>query len=187
MSYLQYKTIKSMYIDLHSYQGTIIGGMNKNTYCNLPKNAKLYFGSGGSDCIIAVVEDRAYKYFPLFIRSRDDAKRIKEKENINKYEIAVIKELTDQIIKPKRSPHIIEFYANHRCDKIPTNIFKDCPSIVDYLLKPSNKQQEKCNLIFNKGFPRKLYKPMHVIEFEKADRTLDDEIINVSKKKMEFD
>jgi len=159
------------------------GGTTKDAYCKLPKNAKLYFGSGGSDCIIAVLEDRAYKYFPLFIRSRDNAKRIKEKNDNNKYEIAVIKELTERIIKPKLSPHIIEFYTSHRCDKIPTNIFKDCPSISDYLLKPSIKQKAKCDLIFNKGYPRKLYKPMHVIEFEKADGTLNDEIISISKKK----
>lgn len=186
MSYLQYKTIKSMYSDLCKPVSDEQQSGGDNKYCNLPKNAKIYFGSGGSDGIIAVLEDRAYKYFPLFIRPRDNAKKIKEKNDNNKYEIAVIKELTKRIIKPKLSPHIIEFYANHRCDKIPSNIFKDCPSIADYLLKPSIEQKSKCDLIFDKGYPRKLYKPMHVIEFEKGDGTLNDEIVRISKKKWDL-
>ena len=36
-------------------------------YCKLPKNAKLYFGSGGSDCIVAITDKYAYKYFPLLV------------------------------------------------------------------------------------------------------------------------
>ena len=100
------------------------GGTNK--WCKLPKNAKLYYGSGGSYAIIAVLKDVAYKYLPVLIRPEDNKEKIVKQINNNKYEIEVIKELTNKIIKPKLSPHIIEYYDFHKCNDL---IGKRIPNI----------------------------------------------------------
>ncbi len=102
-------------------------------YCNLPSDAKIYFGSGGSDGIIAVVDNVAYKYFLLFVSIESSKNNIKQMLNDNKYEINVIKELTNKFIKPQLTQHIIKYYNYGICDKIPFNIFKMCQFFFDYL------------------------------------------------------
>lgn len=155
------------------------GGLN---FCNLPPNANIYFGSGGSDGIIAVLTDRVYKYFPVFARPEMDKKQIKTMINYNKYEINVIKELTAKIVKTKLSPHIIEYYAYHKCDKIPRQIFKMCKSYSEYLMDKKNSNTQ-CKLLNEKGYPRQLISPMYVLEMEKGTNSLENEIEIIAKKK----
>jgi hypothetical protein len=169
-----------VWIMIKHLKNGLVGGGNK--WCRLPKNAKLYFGSGGSDGIIAVLDDIAYKYFPVFIYPESSSAEIKNVINRNKYEIDVIKELTKLIIKPKLSPHIVEYYNTYKCNETPDNIFKNCPSYTEMLIS-KKKIDEKCNLIYNKGYPRKLYKPMYILEMEKEDGSLGGEIEKISKQK----
>ncbi len=165
-------------------RGSITYNSKINNWCRLPKDAKLYFGSGGSDGIIAVVKDRAYKYFPVFIYPAASNDENKMKINDNKYEIEVIKELTKQFVKTKKTPHIITYYDEHKCNELPDNIFKNCPSYVE-MLESKKKTDPKCNLLYNKGYPRELIKPMYVLEMEKADGSIGDLIEKISKKKWE--
>jgi len=154
----------------------------KFNYCNLPPGAKLYFGSGGNRSIIAVVKDKAYKYFPLLIYSHMSKTEIKQLINSKKFEIAVIKELTKKIINTCLSPHLIEYYNSYKCNEIPKNIFKLCPSYSEYLFS-TKKVNNECKFIYKHA---KLYKPMYVLEMEKANTSLEDEIIKISKKKFEI-
>ena len=155
------------------------GGTNK--WCSLPKNAKLYYGSGGSYGIIAVLKNVAYKYFPVLIRPEDNKEKMVKQINKNKYEIEVIKELTNKIIKPKLSPHIIKFYDSHKCNSIPHNIFKDCSSYSKMLLH-NYKPIKKCDMLY-RGYPVKVYKPMYILEMEKADGSLEEFIEKLAKKR----
>jgi len=155
------------------------GGFN---YCNLPPNAKIYFGSGGSDGIITVLDDRAYKYFPFFATPYMNNQEIKKQLNYNKYEISVIKELTKSFIKTNKTPHLIEYYGSGICNKIPTNIFSMCKSYDEYLMD-KKKAEKQCKLIVEKGYPRKLISPMYVLEMEKANNSLENQIESISKKK----
>lgn len=176
-----YKYKFKYYQLLESINKTQLGGANK--WCQLPKNAKLYFGSGGSNGIIAVVNDRAYKYFPVFVYPSDTNNIIKEIINYNKYEIMVIKELNQKIVKPKLSPHIIKYYNYYKCNETPNNIFKNCPSYTQMLMS-SKYPIRKCSLTYM-HYPRKLIKPMYILEMEKADSSLSDEIIKISKQKFD--
>ena len=155
------------------------GGTNK--WCSLPKNAKLYYGSGGSYAIIAVLKNVAYKYFPVLIRPEDSKEKMVKQINKNKYEIEVIKELTNKIIKPKLSPHIIKYYDFHKCNEIPHNIFKDCTSYSKMLLH-KDKPIKKCDMLY-RGHPVKVYKPMYILEMEKADGSLEEFIEKLAKKR----
>jgi hypothetical protein len=150
-------------------------------YCNLPPNAKLHFGSGGSKTIIAIVKDKAYKYFPLLIYSNTSKTEIKKLINFNKLEIAIIKELTKKIINTKLSPHIIAYYNDYKCTEIPTTLFNKCPLYSNYLLS-SKKINHECNFIYRGEI---LYKPMYVLEMEKANSSLKDEIIKIASQKFE--
>jgi len=171
--YLKYK---------EKYSRLQIGG--KNSYCNLPKDAKLSFGSGGSDAIIAIVKDRVYKFFPLFVYLSQSQYSNKELNYI-KYEIFVSKLLTNTITKNNLTPHIIEYYGHHKCSKVPNKIFKDCPDYTKYLLDKKNTSK-KCSLLLSKGYPRELIKPMYVLEMEKGSDTLSNLIIDIYKKKWTF-
>jgi hypothetical protein len=177
--YKKYLKYKMKYSKLKQSNILQTGGYN---WCRLPKDAKLYFGSGGSDGIIAVLKDRAYKYFPVFSRLSDNKDDIADHIKENKYEIEVIKELTKTIVKPKISPHIIEYYDVHKCNESPDNIFKDCPSYAE-MLKSKKKSLPKCDLTYKKGYPRTLQKPMYILEMEKADGSLSSEIEKISKKR----
>lgn len=151
-----------------------------NKLCKLPKGAKLSFGSGGSKCIIALLKDRAYKYFPSLVYPEFESVQVKNDiKNDAKYEIEVIKLLTKKIIKPKLSPHIIAHYNNYVCNKIPT-FFKDCPKYTK-LLMSKKKASKKCQLIA-KAYPKKAIPPTYILEMEKADNSLGDEIKKISKK-----
>lgn len=154
------------------------GGFN---YCNLPTDAKIYFGSGGSDGIIAVLDDKAYKYFPLFVRPHMDKNAIKDLLNDNKYEINVIRDLTKNFIKPNLTPHLIEYYNYGICNKIPTNIFRMCKSYDEYLLE-KKKSENQCKLIHEKVYPRQLVSPMYVLEMEKGTGSLENAIEIIAKK-----
>jgi len=154
----------------------------KFNYCNLPPGAKLYFGYSSNKSIIAVVKDKVYKYFPLLIYSHMSNREIKESINYKRFEIAVIKELTKKIINTRLSPHIIEYYNYYKCNEIPKNIFKLCPSYSEYLFS-TKKINIECNFIYTGA---KLYKPMYVLEMEKANSSLNDEIIKIAKKKFEI-
>jgi hypothetical protein len=178
--YPKYLKYKHKYLELKENEAVNqSGGANK--WCKLPKNAKLYFGSGGSYGIIAVLEDIAYKYFPVLIRPGENKERIQEQINDNKYEIEVIKELTNKIIKTKLSPHLVEYYGFHKCNEIPHNIFKDCNSYTEMLVS-KEKPSAKCNMLY-KGYPVEVYKPMYILEMEKADGTLGGFIEGLAKQR----
>jgi len=184
--YNEYKIEYLLLNDLMTNNGQIGGrsvgrSERRIDYCKLPKDAILYFGSGGSDGIVAVVRDRVYKYYPIFIYPSFSSGQIYIK-NINRYEIGVIKTLTQKIIRPKLSPHLIEYYGHYKCDKIPNDIFKDCPSYAEHL-KSSKHPSQKCNLVYGKGYPRSLERPMYVLEMSKADDSLENMLVNISKKK----
>ena len=70
IKYIKYKTkyleLLNNYENLDSNINNISQTGGKFNYCNLPPDSKIFFGSGGSKAIIAIVKDRAYKYFPLF-------------------------------------------------------------------------------------------------------------------------
>ena len=83
------------------------GGAHK---CDLPKKANLHFGSGGSEAIIAVTTDKAFKYFPLFMRLFNGNGIQSSSKNEIKYEIYIMHTLTKNIIMKKKTPHIVEFY-----------------------------------------------------------------------------
>jgi hypothetical protein len=151
-----------------------------NKFCKLPKGAKLSFGSGGSKCIIALTCNRAYKYFPSILSSYSETKENKNKiKNEAKFEIEVNKLLTKKIIKTKLSPHIIIYYGDYICNKKPT-FFKNCPTYSKALLS-KNKISAKCNLIINR-YPKISIAPTYILEMEKADNSLENEIKQISKK-----
>ena len=151
-----------------------------NKFCKLPKGAKLSFGSGGSKCIIALTCNRAYKYFPSILWVSSETKENKNKiKNEAKFEIEVNKLLTKKIIKTKLSPHIITYYGDYICNKKPT-FFKDCPTYSKVLLS-KNKISAKCNLITNR-YPKISIAPTYILEMEKADNSLENEIKQISKK-----
>jgi hypothetical protein len=106
---------------------------------------------------------------------------IKKLINNHRFEIAVIKELTTKIINTKLSSHLIEYYNYYKCNEIPKNIFKLCPSYSEYLISTKEVNNE-CKFIYNGA---KLYKPMYVLEIEKANGSLEDEIKKIAKKKFE--
>lgn len=154
------------------------GGHN---FCKLPKSAKIFFGSGGSEAIIALTSDRAYKYFPISINSFDNNSTIKRTQSEVRYEIRAIKELTKILVDTDRSPHIIQYYAEHKCKKAPYDIIKDCKSFKDHLM--SKRHDKKCEMLVYRRAPRQLIAPMHVLEMEKADGSLGGEMEKVSKKR----
>ena len=151
---------------------------SNNKWCKLPKNAKLFFGSGGSKCIIAIVGNRAYKYFPIIISESKLKSQIQTLKYEYKYEIKVIKDFTQKIVKTKLSPHIIKYYNNYKCNKKPNKIFKDCPSYTKMIMS-KKKINNKCKLILQ-AHPKILYKLMYILEMEKADNSLENEIKQIS-------
>jgi hypothetical protein len=138
------------------------------------------FGSGGSKYIIALTCNRAYKYFPSILLSYYETRANKNKiKNEAKFEIEVNKLLTKKIIKTKLSPHIITYYGDYICNKKPT-FFKDCPTYSKVLLS-KKKIGTKCNLI-TKNYPKISIAPTYILEIEKADNSLENEIKQISKK-----
>lgn len=149
-------------------------------FCSLPENAKITFGSGGSKAIIAILEDKVYKYFPVIYQENreEDVNYI-----VNKliYEIEVNKLLTSKLVTTKKTPHIIEFKALYKCDS-KVKLFDECiftkPSIVDQLLNrvqkvdKSKKLPEQCRFL-SRGYFSHYEKLMPVMELEKADMDLN--------------
>lgn len=176
--YSKYTKYKSKYLELKTQNA------GADNYCKLPRNAKLFFGSGGSDGIIAITSDKAYKYYPLFVDPNQSPKIAKTIENRIKYEIVVIKELTKNLVKTHLTPHIIEYINDFTCNETPDNIFRDCPSYREYLMSKV-EATDKCALTSKRGHPRILAKPMHILQMEKADDTLGNELIKISKTKWE--
>jgi len=174
--YQKYTKYKSKYLILKKYKK----GGKLFDYCNLPRNADLHFGSGGSDAIIAVLDDIVYKYFPIFVGFYDP--KIKEIINLIKYEIMVIKKLTEKFVYTNKTPHIVKYYNYYKCDKIPSNIFNICDSYVKYLTE-KKQFNNQCDLLYKKGYPRKLISPMFILEMEKVSNSLENSIIEISKKK----
>ena len=185
--YIKYIKYKTKYLELknriNENNKKIVGG-SQDDCCNLHiEDAKLHFGSGGSNCIIAITDDYVYKYFPLLVSPHDTTdEEITYYLNRYKYEIEIMKILTNKIINNKLSPHIVKYYNDCTCNGTLDDIFKNCPSYIEHLL--SNKQtNQRCNLLFNNGYPKKLIKPMYVLKMEKITNMLTNEIIRITKKK----
>jgi hypothetical protein len=149
-------------------------------YCKLPKRAIIKYGSGGSRAIIAIVDDRVYKYFPVFSPVSNSEDRVEKEISGIKYEIAICKELTKRFVKSNKTPHIIQFYGAHKCSKIPQSIFSMCVSYAEFLMN-KKKADKKCEYLY-KGHPVELHKPMFILEIEKATNSLENAIVAVSKR-----
>ena len=152
-----------------------------NKICKIPKNAKLLYGSGGSKCIIAITDDKAFKYFPIILYEDDDKSIIKKLLNDFRLEIHVIKLLTEEFVNKNLSPHIIKYINHTKCDIIPDYLFDNCLDYDKYLLT-DKKADGNCKYIY-KNYPTYLVKPLYVLEMEKIDYSLSAEIKNISNKK----
>ena len=87
--------------------------------CNIKKDDKLYFGSGGSTAIIAITTDkRVFKFFPIYYWNDDINKKVSIsdfKKHIS-CEAGVGKVLTKKIVDKNISPHFyggLGFYYDH--------------------------------------------------------------------------
>ena len=178
--YAKYIKYKLKYLQLkEQIEQSQIGG--KKNICSLPKDAKLFFGSGGSTGIIAILpKGNALKYFPVISASKYKKSKTDSQNDYNNYEIQVIKELTKNVINKNLTPHIITYINDFKCNHSPNNIFKDCPSYTEYLLS-KKKSSKKCDLIY-KGHPKIYGNSMCVLEMEKAKSSLSDELVQISKK-----
>lgn len=143
----------------------------------IPKDAIIHFGSGGSVAIIVILQDSAYKYFPFYRYINSTESKINRNINDSKYEINVIKLLTNKIIKKKLSPHLIKYYGNSVC-KNSKILFEDCPSYKKFLLTKKYPDRKCKNLYV--GHPVFLEKKLLVLKMERAYFSLEDQLKIVS-------
>jgi len=153
--------------------------------CNLPEKADYFFGSGGSDTIIAITPDKnVYKYFPLVVYFNTSKRSILNIKKDFKYEIEVLKVLTDKFIKTNKTPHIVELYRSYYCRKAPEKIFSGCKTFMEQLtgesednLVPVKVKKETSKV---KQFFRKLFrlKEEYEIVYNEKPLTKEDKLKN---------
>lgn len=99
-------------------------------------NKNIFFGSGGSDNIIVIINDQEVaKIIPNF-NKEPNMKNIQDNDI---KEIEFYKFFLNKFIKPNITPHIVGYYTNYKLVNI-TSIFpKKCASIDEKLLINPNK------------------------------------------------
>lgn len=148
--------------------------------CNIPKKAKLLFGSGGSETIIAITPKKdVYKYFPLIIKKGTPKKDIKYFVQRFKTEINNLKRLTKQFIHTNKTPHLVKLLNYDYCDKIPKNIFNDCIENAIFL-QSKHEPEPKCDYIYKDS--NIIGHGMYVAKLEYCDSQLNDALEKIIKK-----
>lgn len=181
----KYIKYKSKYLDMQSrktIQENQIGGIKK---CDIDKDDKILLGDGGSTAIIVLSKDKVYKFFTIFtwISSKDKKKinkQIKYQQKRTDNEIAIYKELTNNIINKNISHHFVKYYGENRCDNA-SKLFKECPSYNEFLKINKEKQNKLC-LDKYKDYPAsKLDEKYRVLEIEFCNYSCGDFIKDISK------
>lgn len=153
--------------------------------CKLQKNSKLFFGSGGSETIIAITPDKkVFKYFPIIVMLGTPKKSINDIKKEFQCEIHILQELTKKIINKKLSPHLVKINHNYYCDEIPTSFFRKCAKYTKYLLD-KHQTPKQCNYIY-RGYPHIVASGMYVCEIEYCQSSLSDVLQLVIKKNIGF-
>lgn len=139
--------------------------------CIILPSDSIFFGSGGSNTIIVLTQDKhAYKFFPIFkwkTSKNKDIDLVDQKNNINN-EINIGKYLSKYIVDRGISPHFVKFYGYNNCTNI-TKLFSKCPKYVDFMLE--KKKDPIC---------RNLYKNYPITEYEKDFTVLSMEYCDYS-------
>lgn len=189
----KYIKYKSKYLDIQSRQNDhsihnvhnvhyVMGGKVKK--CNIDKDDKILFGDGGSTAIILLSKNKAYKVFTTFVWTGMDKKKmdtyIVEQNKRVDNEIAIYKELTNNIINKNISQHFVKYYGESNCDNA-SKLFKDCPKYNEFLKINKEKQNKLC-LNKYKNYPNlKLNEKYRVVEIEYCDYSCGDFIQDVSE------
>lgn len=158
--------------------------MIKQSICSISKKdykeSQFYFGSGGSQTIIRISKNKnVLKYFPIFYNQYTlENKNTFVNDQIKDYkkEFLALRKLTQNIVKTKKSPHIVQLYKLYKCKNVPKILFAHC-DFYKYLLKSSNKYNEQtpieCDYLY-RGYPTKYDLLCYVLHLEYCDTTLNN-------------
>jgi hypothetical protein len=138
--------------------------------CNIPKDAKIVFGSGGSHNIIIITKNkRVFKYFPIIYSETDTKKSVNEKIKFVKIEINNMKKILKLNL-----PHIIKLIGIYICNKISESFFTRCENFISFI-KSENKCYKECTYLYD-NYPYLIYPKMYVCELEYCDFTIEEYI-----------
>jgi len=149
--------------------------------CSIKSDDKIYFGSGGSNTIIVVTQDkRAYKFFPFYYNklSSDYKKAIEAEKKKTINEINIGKNISKYIVDKGISPHYVKFYGYNICSNI-NKVFGACPGFIDFMLEKD--KSKLCVELYKKHPIKSLDKEYFVLSMEYCNYSCTQFIEEISR------
>ena len=85
-----------------------------NIKCTIDENDKVFYGSGGSRAIIVIKDKKAYKLFPIYIKTNDIAEKSTNDVQMQNDKINLEINISIGLTKNVNTNHIVKYITSNK-------------------------------------------------------------------------
>ena len=142
-----------------------------NIKCTIDENDKVFYGSGGSRAIIVIKDKKAYKLFPIYIRTNDTSNKSIEHIKIQNDEINREINISLELTKNVNTQHVVKYIQSDKCFNA-NDLFVKCPDYITYLNSTNN--DKSCDMLYYNHPYNKIANEFMSYEMEYCNFSLKD-------------